>query len=326
MGGGIRRFLNIFYPKNQFSYFRSALFLHLTYKIVKKSVIRYSDADLCIFTCYDFYNKYNNIPSLLFGDWTYKIKIIDRLKRNPYFFEIKFAQWEKESIENADYVVTLFPECFNKMIEDYPTANIHYLGGNVVNSLYGKKHDVDTFINIKERSNSILFIGGKHYIKGAQFLVDAIQLLKEKDKNIKLDIIGMKNSDFSHLPENVYCHGYLRKDIKEERNLYYKLVIEAKALVNPTKVWAGYSSSIEAMYFATPVIVSHYDDFVKEFGEEINFGIYCLGDDAVGLAKDIYSIISSPQYSTMCRNAYERVKGYTWDSYIDRMFKMIQES
>lgn len=88
-------------------------------------------------------------------------------------------------------------------------------------------------------------------------------------------------------------------------------------------IGGGYSSTVEAMYFYTPVIVSPYDDFVNEFGKDIDFGIYNEKYDSSVLAKNIEAIFNSGDYENMCLNAHERVKDYTWDNYVDKILKLL---
>lgn len=88
-------------------------------------------------------------------------------------------------------------------------------------------------------------------------------------------------------------------------------------------IGGGYSSIVEAMYFYTPVIVSPYDDFVNEFGKDIDFGIYNKKYDSLVLAKNMESIFNSSDYENMCLNAHERVKDYTWDNYVDKILKLL---
>ena len=59
-----------------------------------------------------------------------------------------------------------------------------------------------------------------------------------------------------------------------EREKYYNLLKSARVLINPASKWGGYSSTIEAMYYGCPIIVSPYDDFIEEFGKLIPFGYY----------------------------------------------------
>lgn len=236
----IVRFFKLFYGTRQFTYefSRSIFYKVIVSRKIKKAVTKYSHADYCIFLCFDFYNKFNSIPSLLFSDWTYKILVIDRKKRKPYLFERRFCKQQADAINNATHVVSMFPTCTEYMKKDYPKANISYLGGNVINLLYTKSMDKDKVLSAKKTSNKILFIGGKKYLDGAKKLVEAFLMLKGLG-NLELHLIGLKRSMLGNPPNNIFCHGYLRKDIAAERDIYYDLLISSKMIVNPTPNWGG---------------------------------------------------------------------------------------
>ncbi len=319
----VRKILNCFYPKHEFSWIRTALFRWFTERKIKKSVDRFRTADYCFFTCFDYYNRYNSIPSLLFSDWTYNILIQSQLGRELYSIEKRFAIQQSEAIHNAKAVVSLFPKSAAIMQKTYPNANIKYLGENVINNLYGKELLVDELVSRKMESNAILFIGQKKYIKGANLLINVLTCLRNKGWDYHLDIIGMSNDDFGHLPDFVHCHGYLHKDIEEENILYYRLMSDAKVLVNPTPVWAGFSSMIEAMYFATPIIVSPYEDFVAIFGHNISFGCYNREFEVSSLMNNLESVINNPSYEFMCQEAHRVTKGFTWKAYVDRLLDVL---
>lgn len=321
----IVRLISVFYPKHIYTFDRTNFFIYLTNKKIKRAVMKYFHADYCIFTCFDFYNKYNNIPTLLFCDWTYNILIIDRLKRKPYPFELRFSHQQEQAINSANHVVSLFPVCAKKMKEQYPSAHISYLGKNVINSLYSKELDEKHIIEKKTMSHSLLFIGGKKYLEGAQKIIDALSHpFLHKYSKLELNIIGLKKEWLNNCPDNVHCYGYLKKDIEKQRKLYYDLLLSSKVIINPTPLWAGYSSTIEAMFFYTPVIVSPYKDFVDEFGKEIDFGIYNKVFTKECLAKNICSIIQNPQYSQMCKKAHKKVEDYTWECYVDKLLSLIE--
>lgn len=289
---------------------------------IKKALIKHSLADYCFFMGYGFYNKWNDIPSLLFSDWTFAMDIEKRGKPGPLHHRA-FRQ-EKEAIENSTYVVSMFAECAEEMKKRYPNANIHFLGGNVINSLYNGTIDKDTIISQKEKSEQILFIGRKTtYFEGAKKLIEAFKVLKTRYQYLKLNIIGIDKSDFADLPEDVTCYGFLNKSVEEDRHLYYHLLLNAKVLVNPTPKWGAYSSTIEAMYYYTPVIVSPYETFVNEFGQTIDFGLYNEHYTTEGIAKDIEKVIFSCEYKSFCENAHNRVEKYTWNSYVDKVLNLI---
>lgn len=323
----LKNIYNFIYPNHVYEYIRTPLYRKKAFSIIKEAVETYKNADCCIFTCFDFWNKYNNIPTLLFCDWTYDILILERLGRKPYYFETRYSKWQDEAINSSSAVISLFPECAQSMRTKYPQANILYLGGNVVNNLYGKDIDVNKVIETKQHSKRILFIGGKKYIDGCRLLIEAHKILVNNGIKCEVDIVGMTSSDFkdTEIPDTVHFHGYLKKDDKDQCDLYYRLILNASVFVNPTELWAGYSSTIEAMYFYTPIIISPYKDFVSEFGAEINFGLYNSEFNAKCLSTNIERILNDPDYLDKCINAHNVTKNYTWNTYVDKVLNVIEQ-
>ena len=339
----LRRILDcLTFRKLKFPYIRSTrLFKFFAERKIRKAILQYPQADLCLFMGYGFYNKWNKVPSLLFSDWTTEMDI--RKKRKPNFLEKRIIQQEEEAINNAEYVVSLFPVCCEEMKKKYPKANIHFLGGNVINDLLNKsfvsrsklqvsneKADntiiVEDLVETKSKSKKLLFIGRKTtYLEAAKKLIEAYKLLKEEEeyKDFSLDIVGCAASDFESLPDGVACYGFLNKSEERDRKTYYDLLLGAKVLVNANPKWGAFSSTVEAMYYYTPVIVSPYQDFVKNFGEKIDFGVYNQEFTAESIAKDIKSVINSENYTEMCNFAHENVKTYTWDNYVEQVFKLL---
>lgn len=314
--------LNFIYPNHEYPFERTVFYRFLVNKLIKKSVSKYRTADYCIFFGYDFYNKFNYIPSLLFGDWTYDILIHERQCREFYWFEKKYSKREEKIINSANIVISLFPICAESIKKQCPKANIHYLGNNVINSLYDRELDENYILSVKSTSKRILFIGLPKYIEGVKLLLESFKIINTSN-SYELHIIGMEKSLFEELPQNVFCHGYLHKDNEVERKLYYDLLISAKVFVNPTPLWAGYSSTIESMYFYTPVIVSPYKDFVDEFGVNIDFGIFNEIFSAESLCDNILKVVTNSNYILMCKRAHERVKDYTWKNYVDKIVSLM---
>lgn len=327
----LRRVLDAFtFRKLRFPYLRTTrLFKFFVERKIKAATQHYPQADLCLFMGYGFYNKWNKIPSLLFSDWTTEMNI--RKKRQPNFLEHRMIRQEEEAINHAEYVVSLFPVCCEEMKKKYPKANIHFLGGNVINdvgpmTLSPLRGNLRGLPETKSKSKKLLFIGRKTtYLEAAKKLIGAYKLLKREEdyKDFSLDIVGCAASDFDSLPEGVTCYGFLNKSNEEDKKTYYDLLLGAKVLVNANPKWGAFSSTVEAMYYYTPVIVSPYQDFVKNFGKEIDFGVYNQEFTAVSLANDIKSVINSANYVEMCNFAHEKVKSYTWENYVKQLAALV---
>ncbi len=97
--------------------------------------------------------------------------------------------------------------------------------------------------------------------------------------------------------------------------------------MNPSKQWGGYSSTVEAMFYGCPVVVSPYEDFVANFGNDIKFGMY-LRDESASLTNLLEKILSLPRetYSQMAEAAHSTVADYTWDNYVTHFLADIENA
>lgn len=121
-----------------YSWNRTEMFRAITNRKIKKAVKRYADSDYCVFLNFDFYNRLNKIPSLLFSDWTLEILLRDRKHVEPTKAEQRFMCHQQQAIEKSRLVIPLFQESCEKMKEKYHAGNIVDLGSNVVNDLNPK--------------------------------------------------------------------------------------------------------------------------------------------------------------------------------------------
>lgn len=284
---------------------------------------KFKDADLNLFVTYSFYNPFSVKPNVLLSDWDYETMIKEKRQRNPYFFERWTIARQKKTIQKADLVISLFSNAAEEMRARYNKSNIVFLGRNVINVFFDKIIDEKEILERKQVSNKLLFIGSMKYYEGAKLLIDAYTMLKPLYPLLELVIIGIEKKYLHELPEGVTCYGYLDKGNKKENELYYQELINARVIINSTPVWAGYSSTIEAMFFYTPVIVSPYSDFVNEFGQELNFGLYCPDFDTNSLKQTIGKLLQQDNYQLLCKNARDKVKDYTWENYVTKLMTEI---
>ena len=242
----VSRLLSVINKDNTYTYFRSFMhFINVRYKI-KKSIKQFPQSDALIFLTFTFSaSQLTQKPTIQFCDWTYDHFFNYFQNRKPNFFELQSVKRENSQINGSNLVIPLFPSVAEYMKKKY-TSKIIYLG-NVINSVY---ETIDyEILKIKNHSNKILFIGSPKYMEGAQLLLKAFNKLKLSHSALSLHFIGLTASNFINLPKDVYCYGYLDKGDEKQRDLYYRLLKEAKIFVNTTPKWSAFSASLEAMYF-----------------------------------------------------------------------------
>lgn len=308
-------------------YRRSSAYFYLMERKVRAAVRKYADSDVFLFTSYSMSSKkYSDKPSVLFCDWTAEYDLLHahgrKIEELPSY-DVRFMQRQKEVIEGADAVVCLFPGVTEHMRKVYPQARIHYIG-NVVNSL--EEPVVPETIERKEKGHDILFVGKKHYMKGARELLAAFSLLRTENPELRLHIIGLTESQLGQLPEGVTCYGYLDKSDTAQRRIYYDLLSSCRLFVNTTPQWGAFSASVEAMYHYMPVLVTPYGEFVKTFGAEIGFGLYHdeNGGERV-LAEEIKAFLEPKGFREKAECAHAMVADMKWDRYVSRLTNIIEK-
>lgn len=318
---GFTFILKKIWKDTSYDYFRSVLHFAIVRNQIKKAIRKYPNSDAYAFLTFSFSSAgLTKKPTIQLCDWTYDYYFKYFKNREPDFFEKQSIKRENTQIQETDYVISLFPKVADYMKAQYGAEKVHYLG-NVINALF--EPEKEEIFQYKKDSGKLLFIGSKKYIEGAEALIKAFELLKPVYPKLSLHLIGVEESNFKHLPADVFCYGYLDKAIDAEKEKYYDLMKEAKIFINTTPKWAAFSASIEAMYYYTPVVVPPYGEFKTTFGEDIDFGLYCKENTAPLIAQSIENILNNKQYETLCNQAHEAVKEFTWHGYIDKIIKKI---
>ena len=314
-------FLKLFYKNSNHTYFRSGLNYYLTNLKIRNAIKKYNKSDAHLFLTYSFCSKnYSSKKTVLFSDWSYLYYLNTFLNRKPFWFEKKTLKREEKHIELSDAVISLFPKSNKFNASNYKNLNLYYLG-NVINSNY-KLNKID-LITKKLVSNKLLFIGNKKYLKGALDLINAFKELS--NKNIELHIVGLKEEDVNVILPNLFYYGYLNKGIIDENELYYKLISEAKAIINTNPDWGAFSAMTEAMYFYTPIITSPYSEFTETYGNDISFGYYINNDSKLELLSNIDFIlnISNEKYLNIMNNAHDIVEDFNWGKYSNKVLEIL---
>jgi glycosyltransferase involved in cell wall biosynthesis len=295
-------------------YHRFWLHRFLTRRKIRKATTTWPNIDFNLFLSFAFYNLYSKSPNVLWCDWTDAV-VIERLGRTPKWYERASLQHETRVMQCADAVYTLFPICSQDLSARYNRPVI-YLNRNVVNTVY--QGHFPHLSPCKQQNHRILFIGNLRYLGAANLLIQVFHEIKKIITDAELHIIGMTANHLGGANlQDVHCYGYLHKNEATECARYYQLIFESSVLVNPAAKWAAYSSMVEAMYYNTPVIVSPYDDFVADFGDNIDFGFYMnRPSDLRSLIMQVLTMDSNA-YVAMCRAAHSAVKDYTWEKYIN---------
>lgn len=321
------RLLSRFFPNQQYSFLKTSISRKITYRKIEKVIKNNPDLYFTIFLTFDFYNKFNKIPSLIFHDWTYDMIILDRQKRKPYFFEKRFINYQHKAFKNSELVVSLFQDA-QKIISERHNIQAHHLGSNVVNDINLNKIPVEEILNKKKKSFEILLIGSMKYLEGARKLIQAVRILQKEFPHLTINFVNLPKDKllFEETDQNINCYNYLDKGDPEQNKQYYDLLTNAKILVNPSEIWAAYSSTIECMFYYTPIIIKPYEAFALDYGKKNDFGVYLQNTDVPTIVEAIRSILilDEDAYTKLCYRAHEMVKDQTWENYTKKIVELME--
>lgn len=294
----------------------------LVRKKMKKALDKHPDADLLV--SFDFSSSIadmTDVKTLLFCDWSIEYLIRYIRKREPTKREQKLIADQNSVIDNADYVVSIFPNAKDFM-QSRTKNKIRFYDSYVINAM-AELPPAGELAEARYNGNSILFIGSMKFHDSAACLIGAVKRYNDAHKNgkpLSVNVIGMTEGQLPR--ENfVKCYGYLNKDNAEQNKLYSHLLTEAKFLVNTQTLLGGASSIIEVMHYGVPVIVTETPDMDRLLGKDAAFGLYCRENSEDEILSSIEKIesLSLEEYKTMSQSAEKTVEHYTWDAYIDRL-------
>ena len=201
-----------------------------------------------------------------------------RAYKNPWLWGVKFLgrmlslkQWIEGIVEDAPYrtgvkKIVAISEMVKRDIIDYygiPEEKIELIYNGVDiehfhprNKAYREK--VRSRYGLSPQDVVLIFVSHNFRLKGLRYLIQALSLIKKRNGNVKLLVVGRDNTrPYWHLAEKVGCG----KDIffaggVRELERYYP---SADIMVHPTFYDACSLVVLEALASGVPVITTRYN-------------------------------------------------------------------
>lgn len=247
---------------------------------------------------------------MLLCDWTIDYAIREHQHRTPTASEKKLIERQREALSDVNMVVSLFPRSAELIRESSPKAKVCYYGlpANIVDE--GARANFERF-----DSRRLLFIGKPAYLSSLRVVVQGLEAFNSSHPGFELglDVIGMESGPGGG---SVTYHGFLRKDIDADRDLFYGLIASARALVTVSDSWVGASSIVEAMSLGTPAIVTPNIELKAMIGDP-DWGFWCeCSSVAVSKRLSDLDALSEEGLRKMCHTAADTVENFTWENLV----------
>ena len=197
-----------------------------------------------------------------------------------------------------------------------------YLASNIGDYKYFSRNRIDTDVI------NLLLVGNVFPRKGVEYLIRALQLLREN--NFKLHIVGDTKKDpiyfqrtktlinSGNLNEKIIFHGFFSG---EKLNRLYCL---ADVFVFPS-LWEGFGMVLlEAMQFKLPIIASNVAAIPELVKDGYN-GLLVPPGDPESLSLAIKKLIENPEMrKEMGERGYQKASSYTWDKSCKQFYEIIK--
>ncbi len=262
-------------------------------------IIHVSDATYALMV--NYYPQFSNIPKLMFKQGH---QIEQRVLDNASLAVVS-STWAARSVEQ-DYGID------PKKIITLP------FGPNVT-----LPPNQDRDFSEHNRCN-ILFVGKNWDRKGGSTALKTLELLnKESNEQYHLFIIGCKPPSGTKIPINCTIHPYIDKSVKEERNLYDKILNEASVFLLPTKAECYGIVFVEAAAYGLPVVAPDTGGISSAVDHMKTGFLVPEGSPPEAFAHEISKLWKDkPMLQNLSDNARKKVETeLNWDNWVDGLMK-----
>lgn len=152
----------------------------------------------------------------------------------------------------------------------------------------------------------LLFIGVDWHRKGGEIAYSVTKKLNELGFLTKLHIVGIKNIPENLNPAFIINHGFLNKNLKNDRELLDKLFLQSHFLILPSKADCTPIVISEANSYGLPCLCSDVGGIPSLIFNESNGKLISRSDGDKGYVDFIIANLTDQKiYFDLCLSAYE---------------------
>jgi glycosyltransferase involved in cell wall biosynthesis len=227
-----------------------------TKRKVKKACARHGDSQMNLFVSYTVSSLESDPrPFALYCDQTYE-ELLEKCSTPPHDRRDKrLLDVQRRNFESARVLFSTSSHCVEHLQRRHPAGTVFPTALYGIN-LFGLGDGLETPLDSKRHSTSIVFVSRMFEERGADILIQAVELLHaEGMRSLTLDMVGLKARPRWQRPW-INWHGTYSKDDPQEAAQYWRLMKNARLFVMPSRVGPLPGVIREAQYVYTPVVSS----------------------------------------------------------------------
>lgn len=261
---------------------------------------------------------HDNFPEIM--------KFYPHLQKFPGKYLISPKKWkrkEEEFIKKADKIITVSPQFVHEVVNrtNVSLDKMALVPNTIRKSFYENAEFVEEIINRYQNDFVLLYVGDTNLRRGLLTAIEAVSLLKENIKNIKLVIVGTNTTDLV-LKKRVRDFGvenYVDFQGWQNVSLFPSYIKASEICISPLyrniQHDVAYANKLfQYMAFAKPLLVS---DAIaqKEIVEEQNCGLVHQEKNAKDFADKVLELYENEKKCIQLGlNGEQFVKNkFTWE-------------
>jgi len=238
----------------------------------------------------------------------------------PWMFR---EQISKFVLKNADAVIALTEDMKKKMKKIYD-RDISVIPNGIDLSKVEclSKEDVRLNLGVKNDKKIILFVGALHPVKGLTYLVEAMKIIR--DKNKQLILVG-DGKERDHLKDLVKKYGLEKCVIfigKVPNDKVFKYMMASDVFVLPSLSEGFPNVVLEAMASGLPIVATNVGG-LSEIVKDGENGFLVDPKNPEQIAEKINLFLEDEKFrERISKNSKNKAKEYSWESIIERLEKI----
>ena len=239
--------------------------------------------------CDAYYTPYINIPlgiKVPIFSTIHDVVFLDIKGLSSWFGTIVRKSFYKRAIDISKCIFTVSEFSKSRIVSHFQTNKNIYVTYSAISK------EIKNFQQIQDKIYDFpyfIFVGNIKKHKGIDLLIQASQIIKETDPNLKIVIVGdykkFKSKDkhiinlMKNISDNIMFTGYI------SNKLLYNIIIQAQALILPSYYEGFGLPPLEALYLGGNALISDIP-VLKEIYENLPVTFFKQGD-VKELAKSI---------------------------------------
>jgi N-acetyl-alpha-D-glucosaminyl L-malate synthase BshA len=225
-------------------------------------------------------------------------------------------------IKNANAVIALTKDMQQRIKEMY-NRDIFIIpnGVDLKRFSYLSRKEIRVNLNIKDEEKIILFVGNLRPVKGVKYLIEAIKLIRDKNKNVRLFLVGdgTEREYLENLTKEYDLEKYVNFLGKISNLKIPEYMMASDLFVLPSLSEGVPLVILEAMASGLSIIASNVGGLPEIIHDKENGFLVEPGQPEKIAEKVLQLLENEPLREKMSKNNKDKAKEYDWKAIVVRL-------